>query len=382
MAGNDGSATAEYPGVAAVTSWAADPEPATTVMAAVVNNNNGWFDMRKLNETLLNRGIYHIVATDCVHYGMEKVQFDIYERCVSDSCVCVHKINGAVTLLKPCRTIVECFLRGDTDPDWEYLVYGCIFGHNVVNIDCTAEYSSTNYVPRNQEAWGIMEEKLQKEIASEALSIVNKPELCTHAIGLIPKPDGSGFRAIVDCSEPAGRSINDFTESVATKFSYNSVDDVAEAIQVNDFVSTIDIQDAYRAVSIHPDSSRRMGLSWVFTPGVVTHLRDNRLCMGLSSSPFVFSKVSDLVVRCMVREGHTQVVNYLDDFAIITRTFEEGCKAQQALVGILRRLGFSVSYKKLTSPMRISRFLGIELDTVDMKLRLPPDKLCKLEKKT
>ena len=50
--------------------------------------------------------------------------------------------------------------------------------------------------------------------------------------------------------------------------------------------------------------------------------------MGLSSGPYVFSKVSDFVVRCMVREGYTECINYLDDFCMVART-EQGCQEVQ-----------------------------------------------------
>ena len=61
-------------------------------------------------------------------------------------------------------------------------------------------------------------------------------------------------------------------------------------------------------------------------------MRHNRFCMGLSSTPYVFSKVSDFVVRCMVMEGFSDCINYLDDFCVLARTEEECVKAQWALV--------------------------------------------------
>ena len=103
--------------------------------------------------------------------------------------------------------------------------------------------------------------------------------------------------------------------------------------------------------------------------------------MGLSSSPYVFSKLSDFVVRCMVREGYSDCINYLDDFCIVARTKREGEAAQRALVGILRRLGFYVSFKKVTPPAQVVRFLGIDIDSVRIELRLPVDKLEKLRTK-
>ena len=49
------------------------------------------------------------------------------------------------------------------------------------------------------------------------------------------------------------------------------------------------------------------------------------------------------------------------------------------LVGLLRRLGFYASFKKLTAPAQVSRFLGIDIYTVEIELRLPKDKLQKLQ---
>lgn len=68
-------------------------------------------------------------------------------------------------------------------------------------------------------------------------------------------------------------------------------------LQEGDFMATIDISIvAYWAVNIHPSCRERQVLSWDFSKGTV-NLRDNRLFVGLSSSPFVFSKIGDFVVR-------------------------------------------------------------------------------------
>jgi hypothetical protein len=334
----------------------------------------GWLTM----EDHIGDGLYCVSARDSIHDMSHKVEFNIYSACVEGTCACVHYINGAVVQLKPCRMVVECLLGNDVDPDWEYLVHGCIFGFTVINPDCVIAYESGNYDGgMTEEVKQVVRGKLLEEIESRCVSIVDKPMQCSHAIGMLSKGEGKGYRCIIDCSEPKD-SVNEHTEGVCNTFSYRSVDDVTEVLRQYDYVSIGDIKDAYRAISIHGDSANRMGLSWEFTPGEVTYLRDNRLCMGLSSSPYVFSKVSDLVVRSMLREGYDEVINYLDDFAIVTRTFKEGWEAQKMLVRILRRLGFAVSFKKVTSPSQVSRFLGIEIDSIEMKLRLPADKLDKL----
>ena len=100
--------------------------------------------------------------------------------------------------------------------------------------------------------------------------------------------------------------------------------------------------------------------------------------MGLSSSPYVFSKLSDFVVRSAIRRGASRIVCYLDDYCVIGSTEEECRTDQHTLISTLRHIGFSISYKKLSSPARKTRFLGIDVDSEKMNLSLPEDKMQKM----
>ena len=94
---------------------------------------------------------------------------------------------------------------------------------------------------------------------------------------------------IVDCSQPKGSSVNTYVNKVSDKFRYNSVDTVPELLQQNNLFTITDLKDVYRALSIHPKDRQRQGLSWKFENSTnITYLRDNRLCMGLASAPFIF----------------------------------------------------------------------------------------------
>ena len=107
---------------------------------------------------------------------------------------------------------------------------------------------------------------------------------------------------MVDCSKPEGESVNNFTNEVAVKFSYNGIDDITEIMERGDYLSTIDIKDAYMAICIHPRDWERQGLRWNFDSDSDTgdtYMKDNRLCLGLSSSHYVFSKISDIC--CLLR---------------------------------------------------------------------------------
>ena len=245
------------------------------------------------------------------------VKINIYHACVLGCCECMYEIGGVRAQLKPCRVFSECYCRGDVDPDWEYILRGVCFGFRVIDRNCGSNYFLDNYSSINKVSES-MAGKLKKELEEEMVTVVPTPCTCVHPFGAVPKGD-SDFRAIVDCSRPDGVLVNNYTDSCKATFSYNSVQDVTELLIEGDYLATIDISNAYRAVNIHPLCRDRQGLTWDFGNGVV-NLRDNRLCMGLSSSPYVFAKISDFIVRCLVREGFGECVNYLDDFCVIGRS--------------------------------------------------------------
>ena len=246
--------------------------------------------------------------------------------------------------LLPFRFFLEAFLRGINDPNWDYIMRGIIFGFRVINEGCESTYKGCNYGSSTGDlTHAAMSENLQHESKVGMITVRPGSELCTHPIGTIPKSDSVGFRTIIDCSFLKNTCVNVFTDECATKFAYKSIDDVTVEMILGEFMSVVDISYAYRAVSIQPSSTCRQGLSRQFTMGVTTYLKNNRLCMGLSSTPFVFSKISDFIVWCMVRRGHVRITNYLDDFCSLNRTLSKGIKAQADVVAVLRFLGVSIS---------------------------------------
>ena len=343
------------------------------------NENADWFRIisPESNSDVNENVVCSLWVIDRHAGACTQLHINIFEECLLGTCACRHFVGGATAQIKPCRVYAEAFCRGDTDPDWEYVLRGACFGFRVIDPDCVSAYKLDNYLSITKGKIGeVMARRLKTEIEAGLLRIVSEPCTCVHPLGSVPKGHDD-FRAIVDCSSPTGFCVNDHTMMCRTKFSYNSVESVTHLLQVGDYMATVDISNAYRAVNIHPACRERQGLSWDFGDGPV-YMQDNRLCMGLSSSPFVFSKLSDFIVRCMVREGWDECVNYLDDFCVVSRCIKGCVEAQRGLVGILRRIGFYVSLQKLTPPSRINRFLGIDIDSVVMELRLPVDKLEKL----
>jgi hypothetical protein len=84
--------------------------------------------------------------------------------------------------------------------------------------------------------------------------------------------------------------------------------------------------------------------------------------------------VADAVVRIMSRRGFV-VKGYIDDFIIISDT-ESGCQAAlDMLISLIQDLGLHINWDKVSLPAQIMTFFGIEINTMDRTLSLPPKKL-------
>ena len=207
------------------------------------------------------------------------------------------------------------------------------------------------------------------------MSAHSKPH-CVHALGAVPKSNGS-YRPITDCRRPLFKSINNYMDTTFETFSYASTDQVCDMMSPGCYLATVDIASAYRSVSINPDQWTFQGIKWSIQ-GQTKYLYDVRLSFGLRCAPYIFTQLSDFVVRTMHRLGYQNVISYIDDFIVVEPTRERCASSQAMLFELLGSLGFEVSWSKCAAPSTRVRYLGIDFDSVDMTLSLPDDKLNKL----
>ena len=80
----------------------------------------------------------------------------------------------------------------------------------------------------------------------------------------------------------------------------------------------------------------------------------------------------------LIRRGLKATVVYLDDFFIKADTLKECAEAMNVLIALLRKLGFQINWNKVVDPSTRIIFLGIEIDSIAMCLRLPEDKLTQI----
>ena len=107
---------------------------------------------------------------------------------------------------------------------------------------------------------------------------------------------------------------------------------------------------------------------------------DVMLPFRLRSAPKIFNAVADALEWCVAREGVQEIYHYLDDFATIGPPNSDQCSWNlHTLQTVCNDLGVPLAAKKQAGPATIIKFLGIIIDTIQQELRLPEEKLNRLQ---
>ena len=130
----------------------------------------------------------------------------------------------------------------------------------------------------------------------------------------------------------------------------------------------MDIEQAYRNIPVAPCDRRLLGLEW--------QPQEKVLPFGLRSAPIIFSAVADTLLWIMTRRGVSWAIHYVDDFLTIGRPNSDECQHNMDLMHeVCQQAGLPLEPSKTQGPSDKLTFLGIELDTAAMEMRLPEDKL-------
>ena len=204
------------------------------------------------------------------------------------------------------------------------------------------------------------------------------PFVHTSRIGVVPKGSTGKWQLIVDMSAPGGTSINDSIGEAVSSLLYIGVDDAVRGICTigqGALSAKIDVRSTYRNIPIHPHDRWLLGMFWDRALFI-----DTVLPFGLRSSAKIFTAIADAAEWIAHQSGIQFIIHYLDDFLIIgAPTLTECVAALKALIAIFKKLGLPLAIKKVEGPLMQIDFVGFELDSQYMQVRLPLDKLRELQ---
>ena len=225
----------------------------------------------------------------------------------------------------------------------------------------------------------VIDAKIAKELAAGRLaSPFDSPPISPFIVsplGVVPKKSPGKFRLIHHLSFPKGASVNDGISHENSTVCYATIGDAMRCMKLAGhgcYLAKTDIKNAFQIIPIQSDDYGLLGMQWQGS-----FYFDRCITMGCASSckTFeIFSTAVEWVARHKLKIDH--IIHLLDDFLIVASD-RQLCQAQLDLfIDLCSYVGIPIATEKTFGPLTLS-FAGIELDSVLMEARLPPDKLDK-----
>ena len=182
-------------------------------------------------------------------------------------------------------------------------------------------------------------------LTKNAIEKVNKQDSLGFysRLFLVTKP-GNKWRPVIDLS-----SLN----LTVSKFKMETPVSIRTSLRQGEWVTSIDLSDAYLHIPIHPQSRKFLrfhhkGTTYQFTS----------LPFGLATAPLVFTSLVK-EVKLLALKQHIRLHQYLDDWLIRATSQPEAQEKTTKLLSLVRSLGFIVNLKKSElTPQQRFNFIG------------------------
>ncbi|XP_053372810.1 uncharacterized protein LOC128546374 [Mercenaria mercenaria] len=134
----------------------------------------------------------------------------------------------------------------------------------------------------------------------------------------------------------------------------------------------MDIKNAFRLLPIHPKDFDLLGFKFENN-----YYFDKCLPFGCSISCSTFEKFSTFLEYLVRKKANSKhVLHYLDDFLGGGRaSTNESQDLLNKFISCMRQLNVPLAEEKTEGPIEVLCFLGLELDSVNMVVRIPMDKV-------
>ena len=169
------------------------------------------------------------------------------------------------------------------------------------------------------------------------------------------------------------KALNEFIPFV--HFKMEGMHTLRDVLKENDWMTKVDLKDAYFMIPIEEVDREMLRFS---TQGRLFQF--TCLPFSLSCAPWVFTKTLKPAMS-LLRELGIRLVVYIDDILVMADSETQAREHSEALIFLLESLGFIVHPEKTmripTQEIEIE-FLGMDILSQTMKLRIPTQKVKKL----
>ena len=209
----------------------------------------------------------------------------------------------------------------------------------------------------------LVHEEMVKLLTKQAVDRVQPAEgEFVSQIFLVPKKDHTQ-RPVINL-KPLNRFI------AKQRFKMEGAHVLKDLLQSGDWMVSIDLKDAYQSVPMWREHRKLLRFRW---DGQLYQFQC--LPFGLCSAPRTFTKILKPVLALLRQNGIRSVV-FIDDILLMMQSREKLIQVIQELLHLLQLLGFLINWEKsVLTPCQEIIFLGFVVDSLQMTLSLPEEKV-------
>ena len=192
---------------------------------------------------------------------------------------------------------------------------------------------------------------VQDLLAKRAIDLVLNPRSLGFysRLFLVPKP-GKRWRPVIDLSH-----LNHFLD--IRTFKMETPESIRASLQIGEWVTSIDLQDAYFHIPIHCLYQKYLRFTH---KGRVYQFR--ALPFGLATAPLIFTMVAKEVKLMALARG-IRLHAYLDDWLIRAESPDQARLFTSQMIQLIQDLGWVINQKKSElQPTQIFDFVGYQYD--------------------
>ena len=192
-----------------------------------------------------------------------------------------------------------------------------------------------------------------------------------------PKSDPTARRVITDMTYPAHDSINAYVikngvYGLEMPHSLPTVDKLVEQLkQVGPgaYLATLDIARAYKNFNSDPIDWPLLCFEWQGA-----YFCDVTVPFGARASSLHMQSVANAIVDILASKGIKSYM-YLDDLIILSTDREQARRHFETARALLKDLGLPEAADKVQEPAQEVKWLGVNINTANMTLSIPEDKV-------
>lgn len=202
-----------------------------------------------------------------------------------------------------------------------------------------------------------------QRLLHKGVLVESKHEQGEFVNNIFTRPKKDGTRRMILNLKPLNQHI------AYHKFKMDTLKTVLRLVHKNCYMVNLDIRDAYYMVRIHENHQKYLKFPWQNKLFQYTALPN-----GYAAAPRVFTKLLKPVFSQLRQSGVT-VMGYIDDVYIQGDSVDECYHAMLETRRVLESCGFLIHEgKSVLEPTRNLTFLGFDINTMDMTVKLTQSK--------